>query len=145
MMGLILSPSDAIQGLLWESEVVWRDRIYPGNPFIWDKVRLKLPGDPDYSPTFAWMPEVRGETQELSEEFMTYVDESRVTYGSATEAWRAARTFGYFGSTWCCKMKRARLVWKGRKEVHGGVPSSTSKKDRYTSWWWRRNGLRLGT
>ena len=45
MMGLILSTYAAIQGLLWASKLVHGDRGDPANPFMWDSVRLHLPGD----------------------------------------------------------------------------------------------------
>ena len=50
MMGLVLSPYAAIQGLLLASEVVRVDRSDPDNPFGWYKIRFNLPGDPIYSP-----------------------------------------------------------------------------------------------
>ena len=46
MIGLVLSPYHAIQGLLWAIEVVRGDRSDPDNPFRWYKIRLNLPGDP---------------------------------------------------------------------------------------------------
>ena len=55
MMGLMLSPYADIQGILWVIEVVRGDRIDPDNLFMWDKIRLIIHGDPNYSPTIPWM------------------------------------------------------------------------------------------
>ena len=55
IMGLMLSPYAYIQELLWTSVVVRGDRSDPDNLFRWDKIRVKLPGDPRYFPTIPWM------------------------------------------------------------------------------------------
>ena len=55
MMGLVLSPYTAIQGLLWASDVVRVDRSDPDNPSRWEKIVLNLPGDPSDSPTITWV------------------------------------------------------------------------------------------
>ena len=94
MMGLMLSPYAAIQGLLWASDVVKGDRSDPNNPFRWYNISLNLPGEPSYSPKSPWMSKVRGSTQELAVDFTTYVDDSKVVAGSAKEAWRASRRVG---------------------------------------------------
>ena len=49
-MGLMLYPYADIQGLLWEIEVVWRERSNPENPFRWESVRLNRKGDIYYYP-----------------------------------------------------------------------------------------------
>ena len=58
MMGLVLYPYAAIQGLLWASEVVRGDSSNPDKLFRWNKIRLNLPGDPSYSSTIPWMSKV---------------------------------------------------------------------------------------
>ena len=55
MMGLVLSQYAAMQGILWAIGVVRGYRSDPYNPFIWDKIRLNLPGEPNYSPTIPWV------------------------------------------------------------------------------------------
>ena len=55
VMGLVFYPYVDIQGLLWASEVVRGDSSDTDNPFRWDKVRLNLLGDPNYSPTIPWL------------------------------------------------------------------------------------------
>ena len=93
-MSLVLSPYTDIQGMLWVSEVVRGDRSEPNNLFRWDKIRLNLPGDPSYSPTIPWMSKFWGGDQELTADFTTYVDDSRVAAGSLKETLRAARKVG---------------------------------------------------
>ena len=61
MMGLVLSPYASIQVLLWASEVVRGYRSDPNNPSRWDKIRLNLPGDPNYPSKSPWMSKSRGE------------------------------------------------------------------------------------
>ena len=58
MMGLVLSPYANIQGLLWESQLGRGDRNEPDNPFRWNKIRLNLPGDPNYPPKIIWMSKI---------------------------------------------------------------------------------------
>ena len=48
--GFIFYPHAAIKGLLLESEVVWRERSDPENPFKWESVRFNLTGDLYYYP-----------------------------------------------------------------------------------------------
>ena len=55
MMGLVLSPYADIQGLLWASEVVRGNRSDPDKLFKWDKIKLKLHGDPSYTPTIPFV------------------------------------------------------------------------------------------
>ena len=55
MIVLVLFTYAAIQGLLWEIEVVMVDRSDPDNPFRWYKIRLNLPRDINYSPEIPWM------------------------------------------------------------------------------------------
>ena len=50
MMGLVLSPYAATQGLLWSSEVLMGYKSDYDNPLMWDKVILNLNGDPQYPP-----------------------------------------------------------------------------------------------
>ena len=51
---MVLSPYATIQGLLWASEVVRGYRSDPYNPFMWENIRLNLPGKPSYSPKINW-------------------------------------------------------------------------------------------
>ena len=60
MMGMVLSPYAAIQGMLWASEVVREYRSDLDNPLMWENIRLNLPGDLSYSPTIPWMSKFRG-------------------------------------------------------------------------------------
>ena len=82
MMGLVLFPYAAIQGLLWASEVVRGDRRDPNNPFRWENIRLNVPGDPSYSPTISWMSIFLGGNQYMAADFTTYEGDSRVAVGS---------------------------------------------------------------
>ena len=92
---MVLSPYAVIRGLLWAIYVVRGDRSDPDNLFRWDNISLDLPGDPSYSPTIPWMSKVRGGTQELATDFITYVDDSIVAAGSSEELWMVARRVGY--------------------------------------------------
>ena len=50
IMCLVLSPYTATQGLLWASEVGRGERSDRDKAFSWYKVRLNIPGDPNYPP-----------------------------------------------------------------------------------------------
>ena len=58
MIVLVLFTYAAIQGLLWEIEVVMVDRSDPDNPFRCYKIRLNLPRDINYSPEIPLMSKV---------------------------------------------------------------------------------------
>ena len=70
------------------------DRRDLSNPFRQDKVRMNLHGDQEYSTTLAWMSKFRRETQTFDTNFITYVDDSKVTDGSEAEACRSERVVG---------------------------------------------------
>ena len=55
MMGLVLSPYAAVQGLLWESGVFMGDRRDPNMSFRCDKINFNLSVEPNYSPIIPWM------------------------------------------------------------------------------------------
>ena len=55
MMGMVLAISSVVQGLKWSSEVVSVDSSDPYKPFRWDKIRLNLPVEPNYSTKISWV------------------------------------------------------------------------------------------
>jgi len=49
-MGIMQSPHQAAQGMIWWEEMVRGDRSDPSNVFWWERVILNLPGIPAYRP-----------------------------------------------------------------------------------------------
>ena len=87
-MGFILSPYVDIQVLPWKRKLVRGDIGNPKNQFILDSVRFNLLRDIDYYPILAWIEKFSGDTQNLAENFMGYVDGSRA---AASSEWEACR------------------------------------------------------
>ena len=96
-----MSTYAAIQGLLWESEVVQVYRSDPDNSFRCNSVGLNFFGDIYYSPTLAWMEKLMRETQDIASYLKNYVDDSTVATISAREVrmsvCRVGPIFKYLG------------------------------------------------
>ena len=127
-MGLILYHYASIHGLLCPSESVQGDRRYPGKPFRWDKFRLNLPVDLDYSPTLSLMSKVRWETQELAADFTTYVDGSRVAARSAEEACSVDQIVDYICHYLGLQDVELKRSMKGQKGIPWRIPKVYTKE-----------------
>lgn len=55
LMGLKSSPYNCTHAFAWSEEFIRGNRFDPSNPFMWDKVVMNLPGQPDYNPSFSWV------------------------------------------------------------------------------------------
>ncbi len=77
MMGLKVSPYLGIKGLLFRLEWILGNTGDVLNPFLWSKVRLNLPGDPQYDPLFPWVRKTKlvNGVKTLATLLVTYVDE----------------------------------------------------------------------
>ena len=91
-MGLTSSPYQACQGMAFAEELIRGLPSDPGNFFRWDRVRLNLPGGPNYDPTKPCVSKVRNEDGHIAVDFCTFVDDARPTGPTRKEAWLAART-----------------------------------------------------
>ena len=127
MMGLLLSPYSAIQGLSWASDVVRGDRSDAYNPFRWDKIGFNPRGDPSYSPTIPWISKfgegggLKSWPQTLPPIWMT----SEWRKGHKKRRIGHPREWGLFVNTWDYMIPYGRGVWPGRTEVHGEVQRYT--------------------
>jgi hypothetical protein len=60
------------------------------NVFKWKKVRLNLPGTPEYDPSMSWVAKVR-QNRRVAADLFIYMDYFRPTGPNAEECWRASR------------------------------------------------------
>jgi hypothetical protein len=101
VMGLKPSPHGCIRMDLLGDEVNKGNHLSPDNPFYYDRLRLNLPGAPDYNPSLPWVSKVNSKTGRIAGDVKTYVDDKR-PMGSSYEhcrqvARRTASTLSYLG------------------------------------------------
>lgn len=97
LMGFSASPYNAIKMALVVEEVVLGNRHETRrgsdgkelNPFQWDRVRLNLPGTPDYDPRLSWISKLRKDGL-LACGLFTFVDDERITAPTRELAWQAS-------------------------------------------------------
>jgi hypothetical protein len=58
-------PYHAGQAMLVAKEVILGERLDATNVFQWDKVRMNLPGSPDYNPALPWVSKIRIEDEKI--------------------------------------------------------------------------------
>lgn len=90
-MGLKSSPYNTTQGMLIAEEVIRGNPRDPGNVFRWSRVRLNLPGDPNYDPSPPWVSKIRDEDGKTAGDFVGYMDDLRSSGNGRMEARSASR------------------------------------------------------
>ena len=93
LMGFRPSPYLAIQGGRHAQSFAMGDRHDPRNVFRWATVRLNLPGQTNYDPSWPWVSKLRKNGQLAADTFQ-YVDDVRPTGNTETECWEACHTYG---------------------------------------------------
>jgi len=99
LMGFRPSPYTTIRQLLWGEEMVRGDQLDPKNIFRWNRIRLNLPGSPDFDPILPWVSKVFGDRikdgkliERIACNFATFVDDMRAAGYSLEATWQAMRT-----------------------------------------------------
>jgi hypothetical protein len=92
-MGATSSPYQTEQVMGRDEELILGDTTYYHNVFIWERVRVNLPGALDYDPTMSWVSNVR-EYGRMAAYLFIYVDELRHTIPCVEELWQAGRKMG---------------------------------------------------
>ena len=88
LMGFRSSPYIACKSYGWCTDVIRGDKKDPQNPFRWNWVRLNLPGDEAYDPTFPWVSKMNGDQE--ANDLKVYVDDVRPV-GSSEQGCRQTR------------------------------------------------------
>ncbi len=93
-MGLKWSPYQAIKGMHFAEEVIRGNRKDPDNVYRWDRVRLNLPGQPDYEPALPWVSKVKileDGSAVIAADLHTFMDDMRPCGATKKEGWLAGR------------------------------------------------------
>ena len=85
MFGFRPSPCICTRGYHWREDIVRGDRRRKHNPFRWDKVILKLPGSMQFDSRKSWVYKLNWDTQRVTSDFVTFVDDIRVIVGNYIE------------------------------------------------------------
>lgn len=88
-MGLRPSPYNSVQGALIAKYAVMGDFADPTNPFGWERIRLNLPGSPDYDATLPWIMKLRQDGRQASG-LSQYIDDLRVSAATKDLAWQCS-------------------------------------------------------
>jgi hypothetical protein len=104
LMGFKPSPPyNATRAFAWAEEIMWGNRKDVDNPMRWDRVRLNLPGEEDYTPTLPWVSKVvqEGNCERIAGDSFTYIDDIRTCGQSDEHCWevshKVASHCGYLG------------------------------------------------
>jgi hypothetical protein len=89
LMGGTFSPYQTGQGVGHAKELIMGDPNNEQNVYQCKKVRLKVPGSPDYDPLRAWVAKVREDVRVAADLFI-YMDDLCPTGPDAEDFWRKA-------------------------------------------------------
>lgn len=92
-MGVMQSPYQAAQGMIWWEQSVRGDRHDAKNPLRWAKVILNIPGSAAYQPSMPWVYKAKTDGS-IANDFRAYVDDLRATGSTAEECWQVTRLIG---------------------------------------------------
>jgi hypothetical protein len=112
-MGFKPSPYNATRAFAWAEEIMRGDRKDENNPLCWDRVRLNLPGEENYTPTLPWVSKVirEGDCERIAGDFFTYIDYIQTCGQSDQHCWDVARKVashcGYLGIQDAPRKRRA--------------------------------------
>lgn len=81
----------AIQYLYCALEFAVGDRRSKSNPMRWDKIRLNLPGSPEYDPSLPTVMKWNELAARIAGDIVAFVDDLRLTGFSIENAWTVAR------------------------------------------------------
>ena len=92
-MGVMQSPYQAAQGMIWWEESVRGNRLDPANPLRWERIVLNLPGSLQYNPSKPWVYKARVDGT-MASDFRGYVDDLRATGPTEEDCWQVTRVIG---------------------------------------------------
>ena len=161
LMGFAASPYNSVLMILIAEEICRGNRLERGiseygleeNPFQWARVRLNLPGSPNYDPKLSWIAKVRADGL-LACDVHTFVDDERVSGPTQELTWQASHVLAakqaYLGIQDAARKVRPCSqtpgAWAGaivHISNHIGVCALTSEekwaklKEILDKWWWR--------
>ena len=108
LMGFAASPYSSIKMALVTEEMCKGNRFEVGkgadgkelNPFQWSRIKLNLPGTPEYNPCESWLTK-RREDGRIACDVFTFVDDERLVGPDEDLTWEAGHTLAskqaYFG------------------------------------------------
>lgn len=100
-MGAKPSPHGAVRFYYFAEEIVRGDPHEESNQLRWDKVRLNLPGDPDYDPSKPRVLKWDFRMDRLAGDVITFADDLRGSGATAEHAWsvgmQVAKRLQYLG------------------------------------------------
>jgi hypothetical protein len=85
------SPFYTVWFYYWAEEFVQGNRHDSKNPLRWDKIRLNLPGDPYFDPTFPEVIKWDNKFGRVAGNLVAFVDDLRISGHSEEHAWSIAR------------------------------------------------------
>jgi hypothetical protein len=93
LMGFKPSPYNATRAFAWAEEIMRGDRREETNPMRWDRIRMNLPGEEDYTPSLPWVSKVvrEGDCEKIAGDFFTYIDDIRTCGQSDEHCWAVSR------------------------------------------------------
>ena len=90
-MGFAPSSANAVRHLGLAQEIAVGDHLHHLNPFHWTRVVLNLPGSQDFDPSMPWVYKFNPIAKRIARDFITFVDDVRVTGFSIENCWQCGR------------------------------------------------------
>ena len=90
-MGFRPSPYYSVRFYYWAEEFGRGNPKEKGNPLRWDEVRLNLPGDHHYDPTYPRVMKWNLATDSIAGDVLAFVDDLRMSGMDEEQAWQVAR------------------------------------------------------
>ena len=88
-MGFRASPYIAVKSFAFTMDVIRGDHLRRDNPYGYDRIRLNLPGSPDYCPSLPWLSKMKDGDE--ASDAVTYMDDIRILGSSEMSCRLAAR------------------------------------------------------
>ena len=85
------SPYLACRMLTLAEESARGDPLDENNPFFWDRIVLNLPGSEIFNPSMPWVCKLNSKVNRIAADFITFVDDLRVTGYSTENCWQSGR------------------------------------------------------
>ena len=90
-MGFAPSSANAVKHLGLAQEIAAGDPLNIENPFHWSEIVLNLPGSDKFNPRLPWVYKLNKVTNRIAGDFVTFVDDIRVTGFSVENCWKCGR------------------------------------------------------